>query len=273
MKKIHLFEAVGLVDDRLVEEAADAKRSAAPWGKWLASAACIALAVSLGTAAAGTLLRGCGSKKDTGVVDMAASDSAAPSCDPAPAAVEESYEFSGDGANKQQESVPEAAPADAPPPEPAEPEVGVMMEPAAAPSGLGSGFANEEEPEDVMGSPQWEITGLDTDAEGLDITLSETGTFSGAEADIQQVVYRVENLSGEDRTEILRFTLAVGEEGLEEDRLEVRVNGESVHFNACEATVCPTADGSVSEQNGQSFLIEFNALIPARGEIEVGIYY
>ena len=60
MKREHLFEAIGLVDDRLVEEAADARRTAVPWKKWLVTAACLAAVIGLGSISAGTLLRGCG---------------------------------------------------------------------------------------------------------------------------------------------------------------------------------------------------------------------
>ena len=42
-KQEHLFEAIGQVDDRLVEEAADARRMATPWKKWVAMAASLVM--------------------------------------------------------------------------------------------------------------------------------------------------------------------------------------------------------------------------------------
>ncbi len=76
MKSEHLFEAVGLVDDRLVEEAADARRTAAPWGRWLATAACVLLVLGLGGAAFGTMLRGCGSQDFSSTVPTASNKAA-----------------------------------------------------------------------------------------------------------------------------------------------------------------------------------------------------
>ena len=60
MKQEHLFEAIGLVDDRLVEEAADARRMATPWKKWAALAACLVLVIGIGSVSMSVLFRGCG---------------------------------------------------------------------------------------------------------------------------------------------------------------------------------------------------------------------
>ena len=60
-KQEHLFEAIGQVDDRLVEEAADARRTATPWKKWAALAACLALVIGLGASSLTLLFRGCSS--------------------------------------------------------------------------------------------------------------------------------------------------------------------------------------------------------------------
>ena len=60
MKQEHLFEAIGLVDDRLVEEAADARRTATPWKKWAALAACLVLVIGIGSVSMSVLFRGCG---------------------------------------------------------------------------------------------------------------------------------------------------------------------------------------------------------------------
>lgn len=61
-----LFEAIGLVDDAYIEEAADAHavRSASHWQRWGALAATLVLVAGLGMAAT-TQLRGCGSKSMT----------------------------------------------------------------------------------------------------------------------------------------------------------------------------------------------------------------
>ena len=112
MKGLHLFEAVGLVDDRLVEEAADAGRAASPWGKWLAAAACVALALSLGTATAGTLLRGCGNKS-AGMADLSAAPADAPSEETAPVEREEYEMVTGDAAAPLAPPAEPAAPAPA----------------------------------------------------------------------------------------------------------------------------------------------------------------
>lgn len=64
-KQEHLFEAIGLVDDHLVEEAADARRTATPWKKWGALAACLVLVIGLGASSLMLLFRGCGSASMT----------------------------------------------------------------------------------------------------------------------------------------------------------------------------------------------------------------
>lgn len=69
-----LFEAIGLVDDAYIEEAADARavRTPSQWQRWGALAATLVLVAGLGLAAT-TQLRGCGSKSMT--VDTAAPES------------------------------------------------------------------------------------------------------------------------------------------------------------------------------------------------------
>ncbi len=64
MRAERLFEALGLVDDRLVEEAADARRVATPWRRWAALAACLVLVIGVGSVSFGLLFRGCGSTAD-----------------------------------------------------------------------------------------------------------------------------------------------------------------------------------------------------------------
>ena len=93
MKREHLFEAIGLVDDRLGEEAADARRTAVPWKKWLVTAACLAAVIGLGSISAGTLLRGCGASGSDSAgeaLDSAAPESAENGTAGAPAEVPES---------------------------------------------------------------------------------------------------------------------------------------------------------------------------------------
>ena len=82
MKQEHLFEAIGLVDDRLVEEAADARRTATPWKKWAALAACLVLVIGIGSVSMSVLFRGCGamtadSTATTEDIQNGASDSTA----------------------------------------------------------------------------------------------------------------------------------------------------------------------------------------------------
>ena len=61
-----LFEAIGLVDDAYIEEAADARvvRTPSQWQRWGALAATLVLVAGLGLMAT-TQLRGCGSKSMT----------------------------------------------------------------------------------------------------------------------------------------------------------------------------------------------------------------
>ena len=61
-----LFEAIGLVDDAYIEEAADAQvmRTPSQWQRWGTLAATLVLVAGLGLAAT-TQLRGCGSKSMT----------------------------------------------------------------------------------------------------------------------------------------------------------------------------------------------------------------
>ena len=266
MKRLHLFEAVGLVDDRLVEEAADAKRAASPWGKWLAAAACVALAVSLGTATAGTLLRGCGNKS-ADMADMSAAPADAPSAETAPDEAGE-YEVATEDTTEPQAPAEPSAPA-APPAAPApEPSAGTeSAEPAPAPPGFDGALSEEE----AMGGLQQGIFGLRTAAEGVTITALDAGEDSAEGTRVRWVRYRVESRSGAGRTEILRFTLDTGEAGMEERTLTIQIDGETVPFDAYEATVCPAEDGAVPERTGRQFLIEFSARIPAQDCIEVEI--
>lgn len=81
-KREHLFEAIGQVDDRLVEEAADARRTATPWKKWAALAACLVLVIGLSASSLALLFRGCGSAMTS---DSAASETASDTAE-APAA-------------------------------------------------------------------------------------------------------------------------------------------------------------------------------------------
>ena len=69
-----LFEAIGLVDDAYIEEAADAQvvRTPSQWQRWGTLAATLVLVAGLGLAAT-TQLRGCGSKSMT--ADTAAPES------------------------------------------------------------------------------------------------------------------------------------------------------------------------------------------------------
>ena len=60
MREERLFEAIGLVDDDLVEEAADARRTAVPWRHVTALAACLVLVLGIGSFILN--FRGCSSK-------------------------------------------------------------------------------------------------------------------------------------------------------------------------------------------------------------------
>lgn len=84
MKQEHLFEAIGLVDDRLVEEAADARRAATPWKKWAALAACLVLVIGIGSVSMSVLFRGCSAGSttaDTAVSTESTQDSTAETTD------------------------------------------------------------------------------------------------------------------------------------------------------------------------------------------------
>lgn len=273
MKRLHLFEAVGLVDDRLIEEAADAKRTASPWGKWLAAAACVALALSLGTATAGTLLRGCGNKS-ADMTDMAAAPTDSPSEEAAPGEKEEYGLMGGDTAGPENAAGPEAPAAEpeAPTAEPAapapEPAAGPEpTEPAEAPAAPGDSLVVEGE----MGGLRMGIFSLNTAAEGVTITALDAGEDSEDGVKASRARYRVESQSGADRTETLHFMLDTGEEGLEGRTLTIQIDGEAVPFEVYEETVCPAADGAIPEQEGRHFLVEFTAFIPAQGGITVEI--
>lgn len=75
-KQEHLFESIGLVDDRLVEEAADARHTATPWKKWAALAACMVLVLGLSASSLMLLFRGCGSSDSAAADNATASDTA-----------------------------------------------------------------------------------------------------------------------------------------------------------------------------------------------------
>lgn len=277
MKRLHLFEAVGLVDDRLVEEAAGARRTARPWSKWLAAAACAALALSLGTAAAGTLFRGCGSKSaGNSMADMAAAPEAAPadseqsvSQELSPAAEDEveDYGFVQGSAEEKNAAVTgrEDAPAE---PEEAlpDPDPAPTAEPAAEPGTGGDGMSLEGE----MGALR--NTAPELFAAG-EIVITPRETEKDDETGPQLARYWAENQSGVERAEILHFTLDTGEEGIDGQNLEIRIDGQTVPFDAFEAVACPTADGSVPERDGRHFLIEFAVDLPAWGKASIEIQY
>ncbi len=171
-QSLHLFEAVGLVDEHLVEEAADAKRTASPWGKWLASAACFVLVLSLGAVAAGTLLRGCGSKAPSNASGAPVADTAMPPATseeaPAGEAAEESVEMV--------EGTDEPAEAEAPAEEPA----------AAAPEPADAGPAvvtendldGEQEKLGELGSPVNDALPAPLAAGGAGLTAARALTLT-----------------------------------------------------------------------------------------------
>ena len=275
MKRLHLFEAVGLVDDRLVEEAAGARRTVRPWSKWLAAAAFAALALSLGTAAAGTLFRGCGSKSaGNSMADMAAAPAApadseqAVSQELSPEAEVEDYGFVQDGAEEKNAAVTgrEDAPAE---PEEAlpDPDPAPTAEPAAEPGTGGDGVSLEGE----MGALR--NTAPELFAAAGEIVITPRETEKDDETGPQLARYWAENQSGAERAEILHFTLDTGEEGLDERNLEIRIDGETVPFDAFEAVACPTEDGAFPERDGRHFLIEFAVNLPAWGKASIEIQY
>ena len=63
-----LFEAIGQVDDRLVEEAADARRTVSPWRRWVPLAASVVLVVGLGAGSMSVMMRGCASSDTSSAV-------------------------------------------------------------------------------------------------------------------------------------------------------------------------------------------------------------
>ncbi len=264
MKTWHLFEAIGLVDDRLVEEAADARRTAAPWGKWLAAAACAVLLVSVGTVGAGTILRGCGSSM---VKSEAASDSAAPA---AAEALPESAP-----------AEPSAAPTDAAPaPEPAgesaaggaEPEYAI--EESATPSDKAGLKTPEEMPEEELGS----ISGVGNDG-GTDAApelRSENGNLSVSAPEVRYeetgryARYTVENQSAGALTGALRFSLDTDETGIEGSFLDIEADGGAVPFTVREAEEDKVPEEAAGTRH---FLIWFDVTVPANGSVEVEIRF
>lgn len=274
MKTWHLFEAIGLVDDRLVEEAADARRSAAPWGKWLATAACAVLLISVGTVGAGTILRGCGSGM---VKSEAASDSAAP------AAAEASEEVAPAAAAPEEvaPAEPSAAPmAAAPAPEPAGESVAGGAEPEAAPEEYATpnGEAAPESPakmtEDEFGSIS--SVGNDGGTDAAPELRSENGNLSVSTPEVRYeetgrfARYTVENQSAGALTGTLQFSVDTDENGIEGTFLEIEVGGEAVPFTVGEAeedNVSPETAGT------RHFLVRFNVTVPANGSVEVEIKF
>ena len=63
-----LFEAIGQVDDRLVEEAADARRTVSPWRRWVPLAASVVLVVGLGAGSLSVMMRGCASSDTSSAI-------------------------------------------------------------------------------------------------------------------------------------------------------------------------------------------------------------
>lgn len=108
-------------------------------------------------------------------------------------------------------------------------------------------------------------------AAAAEIIITPCETERDGETGIRWARYRVENRSGAERTEVLHFTVDTGKEGLEGSTLEIRIDGEPVPFDAHEAIACPAEDGPVPEPEGRHFLIEFSAVLPAQGMVEVRI--
>lgn len=193
MKQEHLFEAIGLVDDHLVEEAADARRTASPWKKWMATAACLVAVIGIGSLAAGTMLRGCGAKSEapesTAGMNMT-SDSAA--------------------AEPQEDA---AADMDAP----AESESGNTNDGAGGP--FFSHYADPVLPLTASGGESLEVqrqVTFDVEADAAYAGITDS--------------YQIENQTAQDQTVTLYYPVAADWNAFEEAALHIAVDGAAVPF-------------------------------------------
>jgi len=195
VKSEHLFEAVGLVDDRLVEEAADAKRAAPPWGRWLATAACLLLALGLGGVATGTLLRGCGAEKSSAPMavmndaDTAQSPMAAESAPAEPAAAPPGTAAGGASGETSEEEAASSEPAPAPAAAPAAAEPWEDLESAFEPTSEAPAEAapsdGGENGMDLTGAAAYEIRALSVgDGAALSARRALRLEADGAETEI-----------------------------------------------------------------------------------------
>jgi len=254
VKSEHLFEAVGLVDDRLVEEAAEAGRARTPWNRWLATAACLLLVLGLGGVAAGTLLRGCGSKDSASPAETrnAAADMAQ-----APMAMEsapaEPETASGEAWMDEAAEVP--APTSAPEPSSMPEEAGPTPE-AAMPSGN----VAQETGMDFAGVPAYEIYAL-TVGDGAEVSARRALRLEvdGAET---KIIDRYELSSGTGDELTARFEYPPGP--TDGGTLRVLVDGEERALpDALELTV--PARGAVTLELSCTAATGNFALLPASG--------
>lgn len=181
----HLFEAIGLVDDRLVEEAADARRTATPWRRWLPLAACLVLVVGLGFSSLTVLFRGCSSSDTAASVDMAADTADTAGSDTT-------------GSTGQSSTTTDAADGG---------ETGGTADAgdsSASPGETPTDGAAESAPQETEAAAAGYVLPLTADADGL--TAERTVTLSLADPDGVRVTdtYRVTN-AGEARTVVFRY--------------------------------------------------------------------
>lgn len=189
MRAEKLFEALGLVDDRLIEEAADARRTATPWRRWMPLAASLVLVVGLGSVSFGLMLRGCGGADTTSASEAA------------PAATEEAaYDTDGAVSAETPECAP-MAPSDngagmsgSAAPEPAEtPEDAPADTPEEAPAKDGPASAPGLEPMELGAGP---VMTLSTDGDGLEAERTLELAISADHADVIDQ-YRITNAGSE----------------------------------------------------------------------------
>ena len=246
-KREHLFEAIGLVDDRLVEEAAGARRSATPWKKWAALAACLVLVLGLGSVSMTFLFRGCSSSAPNTTSDSAATESASDSASAPGESGTDGFATGGDSAATTDDSAAESD---------------------SAATDSGEAVPGEGEKTAWAGP----VMPLDTLSEGISATRQVTLLAEDGSAQVRDA-YQVTN--GSDADQIVTFTYPLGA-GAEATEHTVTVEGEVVATEWFPAADAPLpqmqADAALSGLAQASFArLSFAVEIPAGGTVEIRV--
>ena len=246
----HLFEAIGLVEDRLVEEAAGARRTgshASHWKKWTALAACMVLVLGISSLSLTVLFRGCGASAPGVNADSAAAGESSATTDSASGPEENT-----DGAEQGTDSA---------------------MTDDEALTGDSAADGGATAPADGA-ETRWAGPVMPLDAPGAQLSASRQLTLQAEDGSARvSDVYQVEN--GSDASRMVTFTYPLGA-GAEANGHTVTVDGKTVETEWVPAADVPQpqsqTEAALSGLAQASFArLSFAVEIPAGGTVEIRV--